>query len=219
MNQRFAYIACAVLALAGCSSTKPFNNTMESPRFTPISEQTLNTSFVGKGIKVEWSCMFPTGITNFTCVQTKIKAIEAVGYAPAAGNSEFQVQMARDIAYDNALVTLQSFIEQDIQSTRVTRTFSKNIEAAHDKIRQGIEGAPVNMSDSEAEKNNFAVRENHNNTVREMTTTVRNNVQGIIRGAYVSSWGMDRRTVKVVVRWEHNTAKNLEDIRKYFGKK
>ena len=218
MKFKLALITCAVIAMAGCSTSKPFNNNMESPKFTPISEQTLNTSFVGKGIKVEWDCMFPTGITNFTCVQTKIKAIEAVGYAPAAGNSEFQVQMARDVAYDNALVTLQSFIEQDIQSTRVTRTFAKNIEAAHDKIRQGIEGAPVNMTDSEAERNNFAVRENHNNVVREMTTNVRHNVQGIIRGAYISSWGMDRRTVKVVVRWEHGTARNLEDIRKYFGK-
>ena len=216
MKLKFGIVSfCAILA--ACSST-PKEDTDNGN--TPRDSQTLSSTFKREGIKVEWNCMFGTGFSKTTCVQTSIKYIEATGYAPSFGNSEALRENAFKVANDVAMDKLIRFVKQDINSTRVTTTLAKNIERANDRIKSKIRaGEEVSMNDDDAMKDtNYSVRENTNETVRQITESIRTNANGIIRGARaIDERIVDRQTVAVTVRWEQGLSKSLNSIRKQFG--
>lgn len=217
MKTKFALIS-VVIFVSACSSTP--KEGIDPGNITAINNQTLSTNFTRQGVKVEWNCMFGTGMTQSTCVQTSIKGIEVTGYAPSFGNSEALRENAFKIANDVALDKLIRFVKQDISSTRVTTTLAKNIEKAADRTKSKIRaGEEITMSDDEASKDtNYAVRENTNDTVRQITESIRTNANGIIRGAYaINERVVDRQTVAVTIRWEQALSKNLNSIRKQFG--
>lgn len=216
--KRTIVLASLVVLLSACSSSP--KEGLDPGNISAINNQTLTSTFNRQGIKVEWNCVFGTGFSQTTCVQTSIKAIEATGYATSFGNSEVLRETAFKVANDAAMDKLIRFVKQDIKSTRVTTTLAKNIEKAQDRTKSKIRaGEEVSMSDDDAMKDtNYAVRENTNDTVRQVTESIVTNANGIIRGARaIDERIVDRQTVAVTVRWEQGLSKSLNSIRKQFG--
>lgn len=221
---KFKYIVlAAAVALAGCSTTKR-SEVVDAPAVTAIGNQKLTSNFVRRGIKIEYNCAWGTGafgLTDAMCSKTDLKAIEVTAYAPSYGNSEVNREVAFRVAEDQAKAKLIRFLREDIQSTTVTRTISKNIEKANDRIKQRISASEeVSMSEEEASKDtNFAIRENTNNTTREFVDTVRNQAAGILKGIQVVDEKIvDRQTVQVTIRWDRDTLNTARDIRRMMGK-
>lgn len=207
-----------LLALVGCSSTKA-PQTVEAPPVTAIQTQQLTTSFKRSGIKFEWECTWGTGWSERTCMRGNIKSIESTAYATSNGNSEALRELAFRVAEVQAKANLRHFISEDIYSSRVVHTLSKNLEKANDKIKTKIDGESVGMSDDEASKDtNWAIRENSNNISRSVVEVVRSNAQGILNGVYVNDARVvDRQTVAVTVRWDTSSAAFSRALRKQFG--
>jgi len=219
MKYKIALLVALTASVYGCGTARP-NNVIEAPKINPLVTQSLDTSFVGQGIKIEWDCKYFTGITEATCIRSDIKAIEATGYAPAFGNSEAMRDNAFEVAEMRALDRLVRFVRQDVSSQRTVSTMAKNLEVAKDRINQRIEGDTVAMTDKETEKQgNFAVRENTNDAVRNVVSTIRNNAQGIIRGARpINQKIVDRQTVSVTIRWDKHSADAVINMQKrYFS--
>lgn len=221
---KFKYIVlAAAVALAGCSTTKR-SEVVDAPAVTAIGNQKLTSNFVRRGVKIEYNCAWGTGafgLTDAMCSKTDLKAIEVTAYAPSYGNSEVNREVAFRVAEDQAKAKLIRFLREDIQSTTVTRTISKNIEKANDRIKQRISASEeVSMSEEEASKDtNFAIRENTNNTTREFVDTVRNQAAGILKGIQVVDEKIvDRQTVQVTIRWDRDTLNTARDIRRMMGK-
>jgi len=203
----------------GCSST-PMKETVDPGKITSINAQTLSSSFNRNSIKVEWDCLWGTGFSSATCVETKIKSITVTGYAPSFGSSEAVRESAFRVSHDVALDKLVRFIKVDINSTRVTNTMAKNIEKAADRTKTRITaGEEVEMSDTDAAKDtNYAVRENTNDTVRSFTEIIRTNASGIVRGAQVvEEKVVDRQTVATTIKWDTTTAAAVHRLRKQFN--
>jgi glutamate formiminotransferase len=138
--------------------------------------------------------------------------------AVSNGNSESNRETAFTVAEMNAKAKLRRFIHEDISSTQVTNTISKNIEKANDRIKQRIaNGEEVAMSDTEASKDtNWAVRENTNDITRHVTEIVRVNASGILRGIKtVDERIVDRQTVQVTIRWDRSS----DTASQFFNKK
>ena len=208
------------MAIVGCSSTKQSAG-LDGGSVTPINAQKLTSNFKRKGIKLEWECTWGTGafgLTDKLCIKGDIKAIEVTGYATSNGNSENNRETAFKVAAMDAKARLRKFIQQDVNTSEVTNTLSKNVEKANDRIKQRIKAdEEVSMSDEDASKEtNFAVRENTNEVVRAVTETIRVNAQGILRGVMVvEETIVDRQTVQVVIRWD----KENEEASNYFRRK
>jgi hypothetical protein len=214
-------VASIAIFAAGCSTVPPKEG-IEPGKITAINAQTLTSNFSRNSIKVEWDCMWGTGITQATCIQTSIKSITVTGYAPSFGASEALRETAFRVSYDMALDKLIRFIKQDISSTRVTNTMAKNIEKAADRTKTRITaGEEVEMSDTDAAKDtNYAVRENTNDTVRSFTEVIRTQASGIIRGAQiVEEKVVDRQTVATTIKWDAKTSNAVRGLRKQFGTK
>ncbi len=212
-------VAAVTLFAAGCSTT-PTKDGVDPGHITSINAQTLTSSFSRNSIKVEWDCMFGTGFSQTTCVQTKIKSITVTGYAPSFGASDALRESAFRVSHDMALDKLIRFIKQDINSTRVTNTMAKNIEKAADRTKTRIvAGEEVEMSDTDAAKDtNYAVRENTNDTVRAFTEIIRTNANGIVRGAQiVEEKVVDRQTVATTIKWDAKTSTAVRNLRKQFN--
>lgn len=220
MKLKLSVIVLA-LSLAACSSTKPVGN-LDGGSVTPINAQKLSTSFARKGIKIEWDCAWGTGafgLTDAMCVKGDIKAVEVTAYAPSNGNSEWMRENAFKVAEMRAKAKLRHFIHEDIQSTSVVNTISKNVEKANDRIKHRINAdEEVAMSDTDAEKEtNFAVRENTNDAVRTLTESVRSQASGILRGVRaVDEKIVDRQTVQVTIRWDKDSEAASNLLRKKF---
>jgi hypothetical protein len=216
-------VLASVLAISACSTTKKVE-TVDTPEITAISAQRLATSFKRRGIKIEYNCVFGTGMfgmTDAVCSKTDLKAIEVTGYAPSYGNSETLRENAFRIAEDQAKAKLVRFLREDINSVTVTKTISKNIEKANDRIKQRISSTEeVEMSDEDASKDtNFAVRENTNNTTRDFVETVKNQSIGILKGVYVKEERVvDKQTVEVTIRFDRDSGNAARDLRNIMGK-
>lgn len=211
-----AAITAAFFA-SGCSSTRGTQQAGSGGQITPVVAQQLSSNFTRRGIKIEFDCVWGTGWSDYTCVKTDIKAIEATAYATSNGNSENNRETAFKVAELKAKAKLRHFVHEDVQSTSVTRTIAKNIEKANDRIKQRVaNGEEVAMSDTEAEKDtNWVVRENINDMTREVTETVRTQAVGILRGVQIKSERVvDRQTVEVVIRWD----KDSDAAAKHFNK-
>jgi len=216
MKFKLATIALLV-SLTGCSSVPRIG--IDAEPIKSISSQKLATNFKRQGIKVEWDCIWGTGITEYTCIRTGLKAIEATGYAPSFGNSEAMREQAFKVAHDVALDKMIRFVKQDVSSNRVTTTMSKNIEKAADLRKTRISSNDeVSMNDDEEFRgSNLASRDNQNETVRDLTETVRTSAQGIIRGAVpIDERVVDRQTVAVTIRWDKDSDRASKSLFKRF---
>lgn len=220
--KRAILITAVALTLAACSSTKSTNRAEDPGSLSPIYSQKLSTNFTRKGIKMEWECSWGTGafgLTDAMCNKGNIKAVEVTEYAASFGNSEVNREQAFRVAEMKAKAKLRHFIQEDVQSSQVKVTLSKNAEKANDRIKQRINAnEEVNMTDDEATKEtNWAIRENTNDTVQTLTETVRVNAGGILRGLYVKNARVvDRQTVEVTLRWDQDSEKASEYFRNRF---
>lgn len=211
--KRILTITAIALAITGCSSTSSLK-TSDAPQITPVQSQKLSSNFVRKGVKVEINCKW----YHTSCEGAEPTAIEVTATAPSYGNSDSNRETAFTVAEMNAKAKLRRFIHEDIQSSQVTTTISKNIEKANDRIKQRIaNGEEIAMSDDEASKDtNWAIRENTNDITRSVTDTVRVSASGILRGVKtVDERIVDRQTVQVTIRWD----KDSERASQYFNKK
>lgn len=222
MKLKYIVIATMV-ALAGCSTTK-VADVVEAPQVTAIGNQKLTSEFKRRGIKIEYECAWGTGMFGLTdrfCSKTDLKSIEATAYAPSFGNTENNREVAFRVAEDQAKAKLIRFLREDIQTTSVTKTISKNIEQANDRLKQKLSASEdVSMSEEDASKDtNYAIRENTNNTTREFVDTVRNQAAGILKGVYVLEEKIaGRQTVQVTIRWDRDSERSAHDIRRVMGR-
>lgn len=215
MKYKSIVVGVSLAVLAGCASN-PKPSLVESPKVTALQSQTLTTNFKRRGVKIEWDCMWPTGILESTCVETKVKSIEVTGYAPSNGNSEFLREQAFEVAAANAKRKAIQFMKEDINSSQTIQTLAKNVEKANDKIKQRISNAEaVEFSDTDASTDtNFAVRENSNNIARNITSIIRSNASGILIGFRVHEEEIvDKQTVSVTIRWDQKTLRAIPDLR------
>ena len=208
------------LTLGACSSTKIAGND-NTGSLTPVNAQKLSTNFARKGIKLEWECAWGTGgfgMTDAMCVKGDIKSIEVTSYAPSFGSSEVNREDAFKKAQLFAQAKLSRFIKEDIQTSSVVNTISKNVEKANDKLRSKVNMDEVQLSDEDADKSaNTSVRENTNDVVHTLTESIRSQSQSIQRGVYVKDERVvDRQTVQVTVRWDKDSNKASEFFQKKF---
>ena len=221
MKLKLAAVAVA-LALTACGSTKSPTAGLDGGSITPINAQKLTSNFKRRGIKVEFECAWGTGafgLTDAMCVKTDLKAIEVTDYAASFGNSEAQRENAFRKAEMGAKAKLRRFLNEEVNTTQVKTTFAKNVEKANDRIKQRINAnEEVEMADDEAAKEtNWAVRENTNEAVETLTQTIRVNAAGILRGVRVSdAVVVDRQTVQVTIRWDKDTDRAAEVLRRRF---
>ena len=219
--KRVLLVTAVALVLSACGSTK-LNQASDPGSITPIHSQKLSTNFTRKGIKIEWECAWGTGmfgVTDAVCAKGDVKSIEVTDYATSFGNSEVNREQAFRVGEMKAKARLRHFINEEIQSTQVKSTLSKNVEKANDRIKQRISAnEEVSMSDEEATKEtNWAVRENTNEAVETLTQTIRVNAAGILRGVRVSdAVVVDRQTVQVTIRWDKDTDRAAEVLRRRF---
>jgi hypothetical protein len=215
------------LALGACSSTKPTAG-IDGGSISAINSQKLSTTFKRKGIKIEWECKYGSslfGATDAVCVKGDIIAIEASAVATSNGNSENNRETAFNVAEMKAKARLRHFIHEEVSSSTVKNTMIKNIEKANDKIRSRIKtDGEVAISDEEASKDapggnemNYALRENSNNTVRNVTESITTQASGILRGVRTSDESIvDRQTVSVTIRWDRDSEKASDMLMRKF---
>jgi len=210
------YYAAVILLVTACSSNKPL--TTESPQTTAIGNQRLVSNFTRKGIKLEWECGYLTSQSN--CSKGDFSAIEVTSYAPSNGNSDFNREDAFKVAELRAKAKLRKFIQEDVSTSEVTTTLTKNIEKANDKIKSkiGETSDAVAITDIEAEKDtNVAVRENSNDITRTVIETIRVQASGILKGVYVLDEKIvDRQTVQVTIRWDKKSEKASDYLNEKF---
>lgn len=216
--KRVLLVTAIALTLGACSSTK-LTKAEDPGSITPIHSQKLTSNFTRKGIKLEFDCAFGTGafgLTDAMCSKTDIKAVEVTAYAPSFGNSENNRENAFRVAEMRAKAKLRHFVNEDVNSSQTKQVIAKNIEKANDRIKQRINAnEEVSMTDDEATREtNWAVRENTNDTVQNLTETVRVNAAGILRGVYVKDATIvDRQTVQVTIRWDRDSERASQFFR------
>jgi hypothetical protein len=201
-------VIALALSLAACSSNKV--SRVDAPPVTAIADQKLTSNFNRRGVKLEFNCGTMSSWVG-SCNKAEPTAIEVTAYAPAGGNSEWNRENAFHVAEMNAKAKLRRFISEDIQTSSVTETITRNIEKANDKIKQRInDGREVTMTEDEArdmsKDSNSAERQNINNVTRNVTEYVRMNAGGILRGVKtIDEKIVDRQTVAVTIRWDKQT--------------
>lgn len=203
--------------LCACSSIKK-DGEHENSLTTPIGGQKLSTNFKRQGVKLEWDCSWGTGFSESTCAKGDVKAIEVTAYAPSFGNSEANREAAFAVAHDMALVKLNRFIRDDITTSRITSTLSKNVEMANDKIKSKIGSSEVVKAndDDPYPDSNVASRENVNEVVRTVTESIRTQSNGILKGVRaIDEKIVDRQTVSVTVRWDKEGSQAVRELTKY----
>jgi hypothetical protein len=205
MKLKLATIAIAII-LAGCASTK---NEGEGP----VKTQKLSTSFASEKIKIETSCTWRIFSKN----ECDVVAIESTATATSFGNTANNRKTALTVAEMRANSHVAEFIAKDISTTRVTSTLAKNLEKANDKVKSGNnDGSTVSMSDKEAA--NISLRENNNETVHQLTETIRTNSQAILKGfVKINEEVVGNQEVSVTIRWDKDSERAAETLRKKFN--
>ncbi|MFY8211765.1 MAG: hypothetical protein ACOVLB_03785 [Candidatus Nanopelagicus sp.] len=209
--------------LSGCStfSSKDEVQKVDIAPVQALADQRLSTTFRKDGVKLGWS------------MKGELKSVEVTGFAAAAGNSQLQEDATCNLAEMDARSKLQQFLNETVTSTRVANVMVKNIEKAFDRTKQkikGMEEETITMNDAEADQaakkssdpddgeTNFAIRNNANTTVRTLTTKITGEAKGIQRGVALDSCEAtnDGRHVRAVIRWDGNSAKAADQLRKAF---
>jgi hypothetical protein len=193
MKLKLSVIALA-LSISACSSMKTGDGTNSN---TPIVNQKLSTSFVNEKIKIETKCNWFE--FNSGC---KLVAIESVGTATTFGNTVNNRKNALTIAEMKANANVSEFLNKEITTNRVSNTIAKNIEKANDKVRSGnLDGNTVELSDQEAKT--MSLRENNNDTVVQLTETIRTNSSAILKGFIkIKEEAVGAQEVAVTIRWD-----------------
>jgi hypothetical protein len=183
-----------VILLSACSTTKSVDGANSSG---PITSQKLSTSFVSERIKVETKCDW-WGLGK----DCKIVAIESTGTAPTFGATTANRKNALTIAEMRANGNVSEFLNKEISTSRVNNTIAKNIEKATDKVKSGnADDKPVELTDKEA--NNISLRENTNDTVVQLTETIRTNSSAILKGFIKTKEEViGPQEVSVTIRWD-----------------
>jgi hypothetical protein len=201
MKFKLSAIAIVVL-LSACSSTKTVDGANSNG---PITSQKLSTSFVSEKVKIESKCDWFGMSSNCNVV-----AIESTGTAPTFGATTSNRKNALTIAEMRANANVSEFLNKEITSNRVNNTIAKNVEKATDIIRSGkADGSTVEMTDKEA--GNSSLRENTNDTVVQLTETIRTNSSAILKGFIkIKEEVVGPQEVAVTIRWDINseTARN-----------
>lgn len=213
--KQLIFVISAAMMLAACSSTPK----EEKPE--PISDQRLVSNFTRNNVKLEWSCKWGSGVFEKTCIKGDIIAIEATGYATSFGSSEALRETAFSTAHDVALDKLVRFLRQDLTSSRVTNTLTRNVEKANDAIKSNTGTAEVAESDTNSQQGptstNKSERNNVNETVRTVVDNIRTQANGIVRGAQVVDEKIvDKQTVSVTVRWSVANVDQVNKLKNYF---
>lgn len=200
-------ITIVSIIISGCAS-QSINSDQKK-----ISEQKLLSNFRKEGISFEWT------------IRGELKSLEVSGYAAAMGSSEMQQETAFEIAELDAKAKLQRFLSQEIKTSRVTNTFSKNIEKANDKIKSNTNSInePIALSDSEISNSNpknssSSDRENTNEVTRILVRKISEEASGILNGVFIKNTEImgDGKTVKVVIRWDPESQRASEELRRRF---
>ena len=112
---------------------------------------------------------------------------------------------------------VSEFISKDINTTKVTSTLAKNLEKASDKVKSGNNDSKmVEMSDKEAAS--ISLRENNNETVHNLTETIRTNSHAILKGFIkINEEVVGNQEVLVTIRWNKDSELAAETLRKKFG--
>jgi hypothetical protein len=211
-----ALCVISILTLVACSSTKK-NGVDQESSSAPIINQKLATNFKRKGITLEWDCSWGTGFSQATCAKGNFSAIEVTAYAPSFGNSEANREAAFEVAHDIALTKLNRFIQDEVSSSRVMMTMSKNIEKANDSLKSKIRSdeAVILTDEDPFPAANVATRENTNEVVRTVTESIRTQSSGILRGVRtVDERIVDRQTVATTIRWDKDSEQAVRELRK-----
>lgn len=207
INKFVFLITVVTIIISGCAS-QSINNDQKK-----ITEQKLQSNFRKEGISFEWT------------IRGELKSLEVVGYAAAMGNSEMQQETAFEIAELDAKAKLQRFLSQEIKTSRVTSTFSKNIEKANDKIKSNANSSNETISISDIESNNSSSRnsssserENANDVTRNLVRKISEEASGILNGVFIKNTEImgDGKTVKVVIRWDPESQRASEELRRRF---
>jgi hypothetical protein len=204
MKLKLAAITLAII-LAGCASTK---NEADGP----VKTQKLSTSFAGEKIKIETNCTW----YKFWKTDCEVIAIESTATATSFGGTANNRKTALTVAEMRANSQVAEFISKDISTTRVTNTIAKNLEKATDKVKSGNnDSKTVEMSDKEAASINL--RENNNETVHTLTETIRTSSQAILKGfVKINEEVTGNQEVSVTIRWDKDTERAAETLRKKF---
>jgi hypothetical protein len=204
MKLKLATIAIAII-LTGCASTK-------SEGEGAVKTQKLSTSFAGEKIKIETNCTWHVFRPN----ECEVVAIESTATATSFGNTANNRKNALTVAEMRANSQVAEFIAKDISTTRVTNTLAKNLEKANDKIKSGnSDGSTVEMSDKEAAT--ISLRENNNETVHNLTETIRTSSQAILRGFIkINQEVVGNQEVLVIIRWDKDSERAAETLRRKF---
>jgi hypothetical protein len=213
---KFFLCAICIITIAACSSTKNIGADSESS-LAPIINQKLATNFKRKGIILEWDCSWGTVFSVASCSKGSVSAIEVTAYAPSFGNSEANREAAFEVARDIALTKLNRFIQDEVSSSRVMVTMTKNIEKANDSLKSKIRSDDaVSITDEDSfPSSNVAVRENTNEVVRTVAESIRTQSSGILRGVRtVDERIVDRQTVATTIRWDKNSEQAVRELRK-----
>jgi hypothetical protein len=205
MKLKLAAISIAII-LAGCASSK-------SEGEGPVKTQKLSTSFAGEKIKLETSCTWHAFSKN----ECEVISIESTATATSFGNTANNRKTALTVAEMRANAQVAEFITKDISTTRVTNTLAKNLEKANDKVKSGkVDGSAVEMSDKEAASINL--RENNNETVHQLTETIRISSQAILKGFIkINEEVTGNQEVLVTIRWDKDSERAAEMFRKKFN--
>ena len=209
-------VICLAVLLTACSSTKEKKDQARAAGDL-IGAQKLSSNFKRQGVKLEWECSWGTGFSDASCSKGDVKAIEVTAYAPSFGNSEANREAAFSVAHDMALVKLNRFISDEVTTSRVTNTLTKNIEKANDKLKSKISTQEViSVTDDDLfSDSNIASRENTNEVIRTVTESIRTQSSGILRGVRsIDEKIVDRQTVAVTVRWDKDSEKAVQELRR-----
>lgn len=215
MFRCFLYAMC-ILLISACSSIKNNGADTESSS-AQIINQKLVTNFKRKGITLEWDCSWGAFLSVASCSKGSVSAIEVTAYSPSFGNSEVNREAAFEVARDIALTKLNRFIKDEISSSRVMVTMTKNMEKANDNLKSKIRSdEAVLMTDEDPfAGSNVAVRENTNEVVRTVTESIRTQSSGILRGVRtIDERIVDRQTVAITIRWDKDSERAVHEFRK-----
>jgi len=205
MKLKLAAIAIAI-ALIGCASTK-------SEGEGAVKTQKLSTSFVGEKIKIETNCTW----YKFWKSDCEVIAIESTGTATSFGNTANNRKNALTVAEMRANSHVAEFISKDISTNRVANTIAKNLEKASDRVKSGkADSSTVEMSDKEAAT--ISLRDNNNETVHQLTETIRTSSQAILKGfVKINEEVVGNQEVSVTIRWDKDNERAAETLRKKFS--
>ena len=209
MKLKLSVLALA-LSLGACSSMQNGNGTNSN---VPIANQKLSTSFVNEKIKIETKCSW-FGLGS----ECNVVAIESIGTAPTFGNTVNNRKNALTVAEMKANANVSEFLAKEISTSRVANTLSKNIEKANDKVKSGnLDGNTVELSDQDART--MSLRENNNDTVVQLTETIRTNSSAILKGfVKIKEEVVGAQEVAVTIRWDLESEKASNALRQKFSR-